>query len=179
MIGVFCFRSGVASTPQCHRTQRQRETLTTLKNEEQQYQLKVTSSVNVSEMSLTQWWNLCVQTYVKWSTGTLATFLKQLKTYPVLETKFEGRECDYLGQLTVTPKMVAMKIRDMKDNKSPGVDGIPPKLLLEIVEQISIPLATMFNLSLEEGIVPLEWKEANIIPLFKKVQETSQRTIDQ
>ena len=54
----------------------------------------------------------------------------------------------------------------MKDNKSPGVDGIPPKLLLEIVEQISIPLATVFNLSLEEGIVPLEWKEANIIPLF-------------
>ena len=27
----------------------------------------------------------------------------------------------------------------------------------------------MFNyVSLEEGIVPLEWKEANIIPLFKK-----------
>ena len=26
----------------------------------------------------------------------------------------------------------------------------------------------MFNLSLEEGIVPLDWKEANIIPLFKK-----------
>ena len=54
----------------------------------------------------------------------------------------------------------------MKDNKSPGVDGIPPKLLLEIVEQISIPLATVFNLSLEEGIVPLECKVANIIPLF-------------
>ena len=79
----------------------------------------------------------------------------------VLETKFEGREFDYLGQLIVTPTMVAMKIRDMKDNKSPGVNGIPPKLLLEIVEQI-------FNLSLEEGIVPLEWKEVNIIPLFKK-----------
>ena len=48
------------------------------------------------------------------------------------------------------------------------MNGIPPKLLLEIVEQISIPLATVFNLSLEEGVVPLEWKEANIIPLFKK-----------
>ena len=56
----------------------------------------------------------------------------------------------------------------MKDNKSPGVDGIPPKLLKEIVEQISTPLAKMFNLSLEEGIVPSEWKEANITPLFKK-----------
>ena len=56
----------------------------------------------------------------------------------------------------------------MKDNKSPGVDGIPPKLLFEIVEHISIPLATVFNLTLEEGMVPLEWKEANVIPLFKK-----------
>ena len=26
----------------------------------------------------------------------------------------------------------------------------------------------MFNLSLKEGVVPSEWKEANIIPLFKK-----------
>ena len=39
---------------------------------------------------------------------------------------FEGREFDYLGQLIVIPTMVAMKIRDMKDNKSPGVDGILP-----------------------------------------------------
>ena len=55
------------------------------------------------------------------------------------------------------------------DNKSPGVDGIPPKLLMETVEQISIPLAIVFNLSLIEGVVPFfEWKEANIIPLFKK-----------
>ena len=60
------------------------------------------------------------------------------------------------------------KIKAMKDNKSPGVDGIPPKLLMETVEQISIPLARVFNLSLKEGVVPFEWKEANIIPLFKK-----------
>ena len=53
-------------------------------------------------------------------------------------------------------------------NKSSGVDGIPPKPLKEIVEQISTQLANLFNLSLEEGIVPSEWKEANITPLFKK-----------
>ena len=28
--------------------------------------------------------------------------------------------------------------------------------------------ARVFNLSLKEGVVPFEWKEANIIPLFKK-----------
>ena len=64
--------------------------------------------------------------------------------------------------------MIAKKIKKMKYNKSPTVDGIPPKLLKEIVEQISSPLAKLFNLSLEEGIVPSEWKEANITPLFMK-----------
>ena len=47
---------------------------------------------------------------------------------------------DYLGQIILTPEMVARKIKAMKDNKSPGVDGIPPRLLMETVEQISIPV---------------------------------------
>ena len=63
--------------------------------------------------------------------------------------------------------MVAMKIKAVKDNKSPGVDGILLRLLMETVEQISIPLARVFNLSLKEGVVPFERKEANIMPLFK------------
>ena len=61
--------------------------------------------------------------------------------------------------------MVAGKIRQVKDNKSPGVDGIPPTLLMETIKQISIPLARVFNLSLKEGVVLFEWKEANIIPI--------------
>ena len=57
----------------------------------------------------------------------------------------------------------------MKEHKSPGVDGILPKLLKETVEQISTPLAHVFNMSLQEGIVLSECKEANSIPLLKKV----------
>ncbi len=45
-----------------------------------------------------------------------------------------------LGQLVVTPEVVASKINNMKDNKSPGVDGLSPKILKETVEQISKPL---------------------------------------
>ena len=41
------------------------------------------------------------------------------------------------------------------------------KILKETVEQISTPPAHVFNMSLHEGIVPLEWNEANIIPLLK------------
>ena len=86
----------------------------------------------------------------------------------VPETKFEGSEGERLGQLVVTPDILANKINNMKENMSPGVDGIAPKLLKETVEQMCTPLAHVFNMSLQEGIVPLEWKEANIIPLFKK-----------
>ena len=86
---------------------------------------------------------------------------------PLPETKYNGTEGERLGQLVVTPELVANKITNMKDNKSPGVDGIAPKLLKETVEQISMPLVHVFNMSLQEGIVPLEWKEANTIPLLK------------
>ena len=98
-----------------------------------------------------------------------SVFTKEdISSLPVADAKFQGAKSDYLGRLVVTPELVAKKIKAMKDNKSPGVDGIPPKLLMETVEQISIPLARVFNLSLKEGVVPFEWKEANIIPLFKK-----------
>ena len=93
---------------------------------------------------------------------------EDISSLPVPFTEFYGNTSEHLGQLFVTPEMIAKKIKKMKDNKSTGVDGIPPKLLKEIVEQISTPLAKLFNLSLEEGIVPSEWKEANITPLFKK-----------
>ena len=65
-----------------------------------------------------------------------------------------------MGQLVVTPEVVASNINNMKENKSPGVDGT--------VEQMCTPLAHVFNMSLQEGILYFEWKEGNIIPLFKK-----------
>ena len=70
---------------------------------------------------------------------------------PVPETKFNGTEREMLGQLVATPEVVSGKI----NNNSPGVDGIAPNILKETVEQISTPLAHVFNMPLQYGIVPL------------------------
>ena len=86
---------------------------------------------------------------------------EDISSLPVPVIKFEGNQSDHVGQLFVTLEMIAKKIKKMKDNKSPGVDGTQPKLLKEIVEQISKPLAEVFNLSLEEGIVPSEFKKGS------------------
>ena len=74
-------------------------------------------------------------------------------------------EC--LTNMLITPAMIVTKIKKLKDNKSPGIDGITPKSLKEIAEEISIPMTIMFNLSLREGTVPHEWKHANVVPIFK------------
>ena len=51
---------------------------------------------------------------------------EDISSLPVPVTKFEGDKSDHLGQLFVTSEIIAKKIKKIKDNKSPGVDGIPP-----------------------------------------------------
>ena len=70
-----------------------------------------------------------------------SVYQRGYSSLPVPNVKFKEAKSDYLRQLIVTEEMVAQKIKAMKDNKSPGVDGIPPKLLMETIEQISVPLA--------------------------------------
>ena len=74
--------------------------------------------------------------------------MEDTSSLSVPETKFKGSDDEKLGQLIVTPEVVASKIHNMKENKSPGVDGLSPKILKETVEQISKPLAHVFNMSL-------------------------------
>ena len=73
---------------------------------------------------------------------------------PVPETKFNGSEGGMLGQLVVTADVVASKLNNMKENKSPGVDGISSKILKETVEQISTPLAHVFNMLCMKELYP-------------------------
>ena len=75
-------------------------------------------------------------------------------------------EC--LTNMLITPAMIVTKIKKLKDNKSPEIDGMTPKLLKEIAEEISVPLAIMFNLSLREGTFPHKWTHANLVPILKK-----------
>ena len=56
-----------------------------------------------------------------------------ISSLSIPNAKFQEAKLDYLRQLIVTAEMVENKA--MEDNKLPGVDGIPPKLLMETVEQ--------------------------------------------
>ena len=88
---------------------------------------------------------------------------------PVPETKFEGSEGERLGQLVVTPEVVANKINNMKENKSPGVDGIAPKILKETVEQI----CGVHICHCRRGLYLYNGKKQTLFLYSKKVKEAS------
>ena len=69
-------------------------------------------------------------------------------------------------------------IQTLRDNKSPAVDGIPPKLLMKTVEQISIPLARVFKLSLERAWFLLNGKKQTSYHYVKRVREISKGITD-
>ena len=77
---------------------------------------------------------------------------EDISSLPLPARKFEGDESHNLGQLFVTPEMVSKTIKIMKKSKSPGVDGITPKLLKEIVNEISIPLAVFLIYHLKRDL---------------------------
>ena len=73
-----------------------------------------------------------------------------------------------LKDLVLTKEMVRNVTIILNVNKSCGPDEINPKMLLELADQICAPLALIMNKTLQEGLIPKDWKEANISPIFKK-----------
>ena len=57
----------------------------------------------------------------------------------------------------------------MNTSKSVGSCSIPTNILIPTCSFLSKPLATLINFSFSEGIFPDKLKFANLIPVFKKV----------
>jgi hypothetical protein len=56
---------------------------------------------------------------------------------------------------------------------SRGPDGIPHIVYRKLSAALALPLFLIFKCSLDSGIVPRAWKEANVIPVFKKGPKSS------
>ena len=46
--------------------------------------------------------------------------------------------------------------------------GLHTNILQSLSEEMSLPLCMIFKKSLDEGVVPLDWRAANVVPLYKK-----------
>jgi ribonucleases P/MRP protein subunit RPP40 len=73
-----------------------------------------------------------------------------------------------LSLMEITHVTVENKLENLNVSKCPGLDELHPKLLFELRKIIAKPLSVLYNSSLRSGVVPNEWKEAGVTPLFKK-----------
>ena len=73
-----------------------------------------------------------------------------------------------LGHILVNPEIVRNGLESLKKSSSPGVDTVHPFILQEARNELVQPLTRLFQLSLDQGRIPQEWKLANVTPIFKK-----------
>ena len=59
-------------------------------------------------------------------------------------------------------------LQGLSPNKASGPDEISPKILKELHHEIAPILTLISNLSLETGVVPLDWRRADVVPVYKK-----------
>jgi Reverse transcriptase (RNA-dependent DNA polymerase) len=77
-----------------------------------------------------------------------------------------------LNPIEITEVAVLTALKKLNPTKSPGPDGLHPRLLRECAEELAHPLAKIFQGSLNEGKLLNEWKDANVTPVFKKGTRT-------
>ena len=56
----------------------------------------------------------------------------------------------------------------LKVDKSLGPDDLHPRVLKEVALEIVDPLVVIFQKPLDSGLVPTDWRVANVSSLFKK-----------
>jgi hypothetical protein len=80
----------------------------------------------------------------------------------------ETTSSDFLNVPFVFDSDVRQAIRRLKTTKSVGPDGIP-SFINKACSEIFVPvLKHIFNISLSNGGFPSLWKEAAVVPIFKK-----------
>ena len=75
--------------------------------------------------------------------------------------------------LHLTVSGVVHLLHGLKVHKACGPEGISPQLLKETANSIALMLTLIYQASLKQQKVPVDWKKALVDPIFKKGAHTS------
>ena len=73
-----------------------------------------------------------------------------------------------LSSINITPEKVQKKLNKLRTDKSAGPDGVHPLMLKNLSSILCNPLCTIFNISLQSGLVPSLWKQGTVTAIYKK-----------
>eukprot|EP00061_Rhincodon_typus_P011696 g36916.t1 len=93
--------------------------------------------------------------------------VKDTNNLPVINDE-ETKVGEDLDTIIIMKEVMVDKLMELKVGKSPGLDGIHPRVLKEMTGVIAKALVVIFQNLLDYGAVPAHWKIANVMPLFRK-----------
>ena len=73
-----------------------------------------------------------------------------------------------LQNFQITEDDVLKELKALYPNKSPGVDGVHPRVLKELAQELVKPITILMKKSLESESLPAHWLQAVVTPIFKK-----------
>ena len=81
---------------------------------------------------------------------------------------FNIRNNNRLTDILITEQDIKDQIKVLQSNKAVGNDFISHIMLKGTCESIAKPLTYIFRNSIQSGVFPSIWKQANVVPIFKK-----------
>ncbi len=99
--------------------------------------------------------------------------VERLDVIPQGDEIYRGDEVGTLTNISISREDVIRQIDRLKVTKAPGPDEIFPRVLKECKGEISGHLLEVFRKSLDTGVVPDSWRQAHVIPIHKKGDESS------
>ena len=73
-----------------------------------------------------------------------------------------------LNKFNISRGKVESLLLSLDRHKACGPDGLSARILSECARELAVPIEILCRLSVEQGVFPKRWKEANIIPVHKK-----------
>ena len=87
---------------------------------------------------------------------------------PKINASPKEKRLPNMKHIVITKGGVLKLLLNINPNKATGPDLIPGKLLKTCANELCDIYKLLFQASLNQGTIPIDWKRANIMPLFKK-----------
>jgi hypothetical protein len=117
--------------------------------------------ISHDKVEITNILNKCFQdVFVIEEDGALPNFESRVKSCAAKFSDLSPNEISYDDVLN--------RLQSLKENKAFGPDKLHPVMLKNSAEAFALPLTLIFRESLASSQLPIQFKSANITPLFKK-----------
>ena len=91
----------------------------------------------------------------------------------VVDGKLIENKAETMEKIIISEKGVHALLQNLKENKATGPDEISAKFLKTFADELTPLYTFLFQASLDQGQVPMDWKSAYITPIYKKGDKTS------